>query len=221
MKLAYENFSTVVETSAQTMTGIIIENPQMLYTFLVDMKEALDGNGQGIVLSSDNRVVDFTKNAELLTDFIQFDLNQKALLSKIAASMDKISESESFYSSSQQLLAQIENHIMEMTIDLPCDLVCEKLSMQSVIRAMGISLVEDYSCLEEKLLAYMDLVRDFLGKKLFIFVNVRGLIPYHNLQELVDTALLREHELLLIDNAAYPKLKQEKRLVIDEDLCEI
>lgn len=221
MKLAYENFSTVVETSAQTMTGIIIENPQMLYRFLVDMKEALDGNGQGIVLSSDNRVMDFTKNAELLTDFIQFDLNQKALLSKIAASIDKISESESFYSSSRQLLAQIENHIMEMTIDLPCDLVCEKLSMQSVIKAMGISLVDDYSCLEEKLLAYMDLVRDFLGKKLFIFVNVRGLIPYHNLQKLVDTALLREHELLLIDNAVYPKLKQEKRLVIDEDLCEI
>lgn len=221
MKLAYENFSAVIETSAQTITGIIVENPKMLYKFLVDMKETMEGNEEGIVLSSDNRVIDFTKNAELLTDFIQFDLNQKALLSKITASIDKISESDGFYNSSQQLLAQIENHIMGMTIDLPCDLVCEKLSMQSVIKAMGISLVDDYSCLEEKLLAYMDLVRDFLGKKLFIFVNVRGFIPYNNLQKLVDTALLREHELLFIDNVVYPKLKQEERLIIDEDLCEI
>lgn len=221
MKLAYKNFSSTIETSSQTVASIIIENQEMMYKFLVDMRKAVEEEIDEIVISDDNRIIDFNKNAELLTDFIQFDLNQKTLLSKIIASIDKTSESGSFYNNSQQILAQIENYIMEVTIDLPCDIICEKLNMQSIIKSVGITLSDDYSNIEEKLLVYMDLARDFLNKKLFILVNVRGLIPYNNLQMLIDSALAREHEVLLVDSIAYPKLKQEKRLIIDEDLCEI
>lgn len=221
MKLAYENFSTIIETSPQTVTGIIIENPSMLYRFLADMRETVEGQAEKIVLSSDNKIVDFSKNVELLTDFIRFDLNQKALLSKIMTSIDQISQNDKFYDKSQQILARIESHIMELTIDFPCELEYEKLNMLSVIKAMGISLTDDYSCLEEKLLAYMDMVRDFLNKKLFILVNCRGFIPCHQMQDFVNTTLQREHEILFVDNMSYPKLLQEKRLIIDEDLCEI
>lgn len=221
MKLAYENFSTVIETSPQTVTGIIIENPSMLYRFLADMRETVEGQAEKIVLSSDNKIVDFSKNVELLTDFIRFDLNQKALLSKIMASIDQISQGDKFHDKSQQILARIEGHIMEMTLDFPFELAYEKLNMLSLIKAMGISLTDEYSCLEEKILAYMDMVRDFLNKKLFILVNCRGFIPCLQMQDFVNTALQREHEILFVDNMSYPKLLQEKRLIIDEDLCEI
>lgn len=221
MKLAYKSFSAVIETSSQNVAAIIIENSEMMYRFLMDMRKAMDEAVDEIVISDDNRIMDFNKNAELLINFIQFELNQRTLLSKIMASIERVSESNSFYNNSQQILAQIEKHIMEITIDFPGDIVCEKLNMQSIIKAVGITLSDDYSSLEEKLLVYMDLARDFLNKKLFILVNVRGLIPYNRLQMLIDSALSREHEILLIDNMAYPKLKQENRLIIDKDLCEI
>lgn len=221
MKLAYKNFSAVIETSPQNVAAIIVENSEMMYRFLMDMRKAMEGAVEEIVISDDNRIMDFNKNAELLIDFIQFELNQRALLSKIMASIERVSESNSFYNNSQQILSQIEKHIMEITIDFPCDIICEKLNMQSIIKAVGIALSDDYSNLEEKLLVYMDLARDFLNKKLFILVNVRALIPYNRLQMLIDSALSREHEILLIDNMVYPKLKRENRLIIDKDLCEI
>lgn len=203
------------------VAGIVIENQDMLYRFLVDLKECIDEGNENIVLSQDNVILDLAKNTELLTDFIQFDLNQKALISKIVSVIDKIAASDSFYNSSQQLLMNIESHVLDMTMDFPCNLVYDKLNMQSIIKAMGISIADDYSSLAEKLLAYMELTRDLLNKKLFILVNVRGFIPFHELQRLVDTALLREHKLILVDYIEYPKLNQEKRLIIDEDLCEI
>lgn len=221
MKLAYRKICSLIETSPLTVTEIVIENPKMMYNFLMDMRKAMEEEIDEIVLSEDDRIIDFNKNAELMTDFVQFDINQKALLSKIMVSIDKISENDNFYNASQQILAQIENHIMEITIDFPCDIICEKLNMQSIIKSIGITLSNDYSALEEKLLVYMDLTRDFLNKKLFILANLRGFIPYDNLQMLIDSALLREHEIILVDSMAYPKLKQEKRLIIDEDLCEI
>lgn len=221
MKLAYKNFSTLIETSSQTVATITIENPKMMYSFLMDMRNAMEEGTEDVVLSDENRIVDFNKNVELLIDFIQFDLNQRALLSKIMSSIEKISENDRFYNNSQQILAGIEKHIMEITIDFPCDISLEKLNMQSIIKAVGIMLSDDYSDLEEKLLVYMDLARDFFNKKLFIMVNVRGLISHNRLQTFIDSALSREHELIFIDNVVYPKLKQENRLIIDEDLCEI
>lgn len=221
MKLAYKNFSAVLETSSKNVAAVVVENSEMMYRFLVDLRKATEKTADEIVISDDNRIIDFDKNVELIINFIQFEINQRTLLSKIMASMEEISESNSYYNDSQQILSQIEKHIMEITIDFPCDIICEKLNMQSIIKAVGITLSDDYSSLEEKLLAYMDLSRDFLNKKLFILVNVRGLIPYNRLQMLIDSALSREHEILLIDNMVYPKLKQENRLIIDEDLCEI
>lgn len=221
MKLAYKKFSTVIETSPQNAAAIVVENSEMMYGLLMDLRNAAEKTVDEIVLSDDARIIDFNKNAELLINFIQFELNQRMLLSKIMASIEEISESSSYYNNSQQILSQIEKHIMEMTIDFPGDIICEKLNMQSIIKAVGIALSDDYSSLEEKLLVYMDLARDFLNKKLFILVNVRGFIPYNRLQMLIDSALSREHEIILIDNMAYPKLKQETRLIIDEDLCEI
>ncbi len=221
MKLAYKNFSTILEMSSQTVAAIVIENPKLLYKFLVDIRRTKEEQGDEVILSDDNRILDFSKCVELLTDFIQFDLNQKTLLSKITASLDKISVGSSFYHHSQQILAQIENHIMEMAAEFPCEIVCEKLNMQNVMKAAGIAILDDYVNLPEKILAYMELARDFLNKRLFILVNARGFISCQDMQMLIDAALSREHEILLIDSVEYPKLKQERRLVIDEDFCEI
>lgn len=221
MKLAYRDFSEVMETSHQMVMGTVIENQNMLYQFLIDLKEAMEGKTEKVVLSCDNVIIDFAKNTELLTDFIQFDLNKRELLSKIVTAIDKISTGDRFYNSSQQLLMQIENQMMDMTMDFPCNLTYDKLNMQSIIKATGISVEDNYTCLAEKLLAYMELARDFLNKKLFILVNIRGLISSQELQRLVDAALLREHEIILVDYMDYPRLKQERRLLIDKDLCEI
>ena len=98
---------------------------------------------------------------------------------------------------------------------------CAKLSIQNLIKGAGITLIDEYDSLEERVLAYMDLSREFEGKELFVFVNLRSLLPTDKLQLLADTALNREHRVLLIDNMEYPKLEKEERHIIDNDLCEI
>ena len=66
----------------------------------------------------------------------------------------------------------------------------------------------------------MDLEREFEGKELFVLVNLRCLISHEEMQKFAETALTREHLILLIDNKEYPKLSGENRTIIDSDLCE-
>lgn len=171
---------------------------------------------------SDNETpISAQKTIAYITDFIDFTLNQKTLITKIMSEMDKKSKNELYYEKSEQLLGNIEMYIESLAGGLPCEIICEKLNILAVIKAAGIEIIDDYDTLEERILAYMDLSREYEGKKLFVFVNLRSVVSYATLQLMMDTAITREYRVLLIDNMDYKKLSCESRIIIDNDLCVI
>ena len=221
MKVAYEQFSNVLEWKAGEVGSYVIEDPRTLYSFLTALRETLNGERNSVIFSKDNIPISATKEVCMLTEFVQFNLNQKSILSKLVSELDKNSINECYYQETQKLCARLEEIIMEMSMDFPCELSFDKLNMQSILKAIGVRIIDDYETLEEKLLVYMDVVREFTEKNLFVFVNARCLMDHEKLQLFVDTAITREHNLLFIDNKEYPYFNKEQRLVIDSDLCEI
>ena len=64
-------------------------------------------------------------------------------------------------------------------------------------------------------------VTEFEGEKIFVFVNLKSYIPEAELEALYKTAIHHKLKLLLIESTDRALLKHEKKLVIDNDLCEI
>ena len=71
----------------------------------------------------------------------------------------------------------------------------------------------------ERLLDYMELVREFDRPKLFITVNMRSFLSDEIIEKFLKTAINHEHKLLMIESKGYLLLKHEKRLTVDQDLC--
>ena len=142
-------------------------------------------------------------------------------MNKVISNLEQTALSGRFYQETQELLGAIENFVMDLTLDVSCDLVIEKQTIQGLLKGIGLSILDKYDSLEERILVYMDLVREYEKKELFVFYNLRGLIPYDTLNLMINTALEREHCILLVDCAEYPSLTGEDRLIIDKDLCEI
>jgi CRISPR type II-A-associated protein Csn2 len=221
MKIAYGKMTNVIEIQQDKVVSLVIENPKALYEFLIELKNAIEGTDTQIVISENDKPIEISPKVVLITDFVNFTINQKSLISKILSELEKTSKNEPFYTRSQEILSSFENYIFDMASSLPCEISCEKLNMSSVLHSAGIVVLDEYDTLEERLLAYMDLARELEKKELFIFVNVRCLIEHKRLQLMVDTALLREHKILFIDSMEYPRLAQEERTIIDNDWCEI
>jgi len=221
MKIAYRELKNVIDVNTNQITGLVIENPEFMYKMLRELKKATEGLDSNIVVSDNETPISAQKTITYITDFVEFTLNQKTLISKIMSELDKKSQNELYYEKSERLLETIEMHIESLSDDLPCEIMCEKLNMLAVIKAVGIEIIDDYDSLEERILAYMDLSRAYEGKKLFVFVNLRSLVSYDTLQLMMDTAITREYRVLLIDNMDYKKLSCESRIIIDNDLCVI
>lgn len=166
MKIAYRELKNVIDVNTEMITGLVIENPEFMYKMLQEFRKATEGLDSNIVVSDNETPISAQKTIAYITDFVDFTLNQKTLITKIMSEMDKKSKNELYYEKSEQLLGNIEMYIESLAGGLPCEIICEKLNMLAVIKAAGIEIIDDYDTLEERILAYMDLSREYEGKKL-------------------------------------------------------
>ena len=213
MRLAYPALSEAVSMDECCIPCLVIENKRLFRTLLCDAASAIDGNRTDLVLSDGDRILDMSKNAEILSDFICFDLNRKTLLNRIIGEMEKIAVSPEHYMKTRELLSNIENIIGEWAFSFPCDIIAGKISVSTLLKSIGIELRDEYEGDRgevEKILDYMELVREFDRNKLFITVNMRSFFDDEIIAEFMKTVISHEYRVLMLESQAYPKLAFEK-----------
>ena len=204
------------------ITSLVIEHQDFFRRFLEDLVLQIDGYDGDAVLSKNNTPISFSNFATVISSFIPFEINQKPLLTKLVASLEKTALDETHYLASMELLQHIESYFEGLFYEYPCDMGCTKLSLSSLIRSVGIEFNGEYTHPIEKILDYMELVREFEKRdKLFIFVNMRSYFSTSTMESFLATALSHGHRILLLDGWSHSKLSCEQRLTIDTDLCEI
>ena len=198
MKLAYPEWHDIMEWKGNSFCSLVLEHPRLLLDFLMDLKmqiEKLDGQA---VLSENDVPIEISQHMELITDFVFFDLNKKSLITKIITALDKMAKGEFFYERTLAFLSSVENYVDDLCMEFDADVACE------IPTVTGMKLVREYD-------------RD----KLFVFLNLRSFLKLDELEQFMKTVVDHDFRVLLVDNCAYPLLKNERRLLIDKDLCEI
>lgn len=221
MKLVMKGIETILDCSQNRICTVVIENQKLFYEVVEDIERQMQGLEGESVLSENNQILKMDKYAEQLIQFVPFDLNKKSLLSRITAYMQKIATDEIHYETTSEFLSVWEKFCMELEFELPVGIEFTKINIDALLKASGIMISDDYDSLAEKILDYIHLIEYFECKKLFILVNVRSFIGNEEMQRFVDTVLARGYQIVLLDNKEYSVLKNEKRCLIDADMCEI
>ena len=221
MIFSHPAMSSVIEIGAANVETLVIENRNFFYELVSDIQEQINGNDGQTTLYDGVKILELAKYAEIIDSYIGFSLNRKTLLTKITSELERKAMSESVYLETHDLLMKTSNYLEELFSDFSCNLEYEKLSIGSILKAVGIHICEDYAEPLEKIIDYMELVREFDRDRLFIFINLRSYFSAEKLELFFETVLSHEYKILLIDGFADKILRNEHRLIIDEDLCEI
>ena len=221
MKLCSSCFDQVLDFSDGSFFELVIENSSVMLDFLTELSAGINGKATEAILSEDDKPIDMSTHLEILLEYIDFQGNQKRFMAKLLHAMEKTALGAEYFQQTQQLVAGIEKFLNEIAYEDELDLRYEKLSVQTILKSVGIQVNIDYNKLIERLYAYMELVRRFLGDQLFVLVNLRSYVSEEDLKQFTSTVIEHGLHILLVDNYAYPVLDNEKRLLIDMDLCEI
>lgn len=221
MKLVIKGIETVFECTEDEICTVVIENQRLFYEAIDDIESQIQGMEGKSVLSDKNQILKMNKYAEMILQFVPFDLNRKTLINRIISHMEKIAVDVMHFEKTNELLAAWEKYCIDLEFELPIDLEFTKISIDTLLKASGVMLSNEYESLAEKILDYIHLVEYFECKKLFVLVNMRSFAADEEMQRFMDSALSRNCQIILLENKEYPLLKKEKRHVVDADLCEI
>lgn len=221
MKLVYPEIDYVIDTNDERVNTIVIENQNLLFTICSDLYSQTQGNEGKCVVSSDDKVLDISKNVELLNQFIPFDINSKALLNRLTSAMEKKALESDLYEKTMLEMADLQKYLYGLAGELPGDIVFTKISVSAIIKASGIEFEKEYDKLAEKVLDYMELVREYDKDKMFVLVNFRSYVMDNEMYQFLDTVKRQLYNVVLIDEKEHKLLSNEKRYLIDKELCEI
>lgn len=218
MKLAISNYDLIMDPS-DGLVELIIENQSCLLKLLVMIDAQLKGEEGTIVLSKNNDVIPFSKNAEFISSFISFDINRKNLVNKLHGRMAENAVDEFNYENTMNILSQLEAYLFDITDNLSGSIQFPQVSVDSIIKASGACFDSDYDSIVEELSDYMELVREYDRDKLFILYNLRSVVSDDDISLFNETAIRKGYEIILIESAEKTKLNDIKRFIIDNDLC--
>lgn len=221
MKFVYPDISMIFDTEDDRINTIIIENANLFCDVLNDIQRQISGMDGISVVSQKNVPSNMSKKVELLDRFVPFEINSKSLISKISTEIEKNALDGERYHDTVELLGRISEFLNQLTFDFNCDIVFQKMDIGSIIKACAPSILDEYQSLAEKLLDYFAMITEFIGEKLFITVNLRSYLSDAETELFMQSVRAHGYHLVMIESAERVKLSSEKRLIIDQDLCEI
>lgn len=219
MILTYPQLDDVIEFPEGCVPSIVVEAPAFLRAFLQDLYDQIDGAEGEAVLSDDGKRLPIGSRVEIIGDFLGLKLNGKTLQNKIIAQMGRMASEETFYVKTAEIMQRVEQYVGELAFAFDCDIVCNSCTVTALLKAMGVSIRDEYDNPLERLLDYMELVREFEQDKVFVLLNMRSFFSDGEVETFLSTAMQHGYHILLVDGYAQEKLSIEKRITIDKDLC--
>ncbi len=223
MKLVHYLINENIDFSNELNVNVLIlENQRFFTNILIDLFNQLDNNKGDFVLSIDNKPVEISKNVEIITQFIPFELNKRSLITKLLKKMDTIAQNEDFIIKTKELYSHISEYAQSLADIIEYDIdFLYQYDISSLLKIINFSFKEDYSSISEKIIDYMLLVRELDTDKCFVLINLRNYIDGSEIDDFYKTILYNKLKVLIISASDYPYSDYEHKIIIDKDLCEI
>lgn len=220
MTFAHEEIGHIISFDSDSVAELVIENHKLFFALVEDFFNQSDGLAGKIVISHNNKPLEISRHCEILTQFAPFDMNKKTLLSKIHSALEKDAINEENYMKTMEFLKDLEMFLDNLSKDFPCPLTFQKLSVSSLIKAASPEVDDVTKPPLEKILDYMDLVREFDRDKLFVTVNLRTFFDDSEMGIFTESVCFKGIKLLMLENFSQKPLNHARHYTVDDDLCE-
>ena len=216
-------FRNDIVLSEEYVTVFQINN-KALFSKVANSLFALSLGQQGeenLILTDEEKRLDFEDNVLFLTDLWHFDCNSKVIISKL------LNYIESNYKLDLELMDNFQKQvhliqigIRDITDELPFDIEMKSVvTLQDILKMLGVKVAKpDGYTLIERALTIIEIVEVFKLYPIIIFCNIKNYFKESELDELYKQALHCKIKIMMLEvGPTNPLITNEKVWYIDED----
>lgn len=217
MMLVHPLLETPIEILIETPVVFTIENPIALRD---TVRMFMEGDSE-LVLSENLNILDVTKNMEFVHNVWNLEFDAKKVETRLSAEAAKIAE-ENMKQTEDVVLALREfGDYINSEFELPTKYLFSQ-ETEKILKLLHFSIDTDGMTLPEKLLTYMEVCRQYFGKKLFVFLNLKNFLSKEELIKFYQNAGYEEFYVLLLEGVVHERItERESIIILDKDLCMI
>lgn len=222
IQIAHIHLETVMQLSEKYVQLLIVENPDEFFSMVSDLCRQFEGDQYGaFAFSSDGKIIEGAKYGAIISDVFHFDLNDKKITSLLHKKLEASALGENI-ALFNELASKTICFLQELAYSVPFSLDYSEPQPIDYLKAAGVKLENNYETLEEKIVCYINALIELKGCDYFIFVNLKSALNDEKLSQIYEHCQREQVGLLLIESGKNrPLLKNERAIIITEDLCEI
>ncbi len=221
MTLMFPLLDKPIQFEENRIQELIIENPIALRQFVEELKTQIDGQTGEIVLAVNYAPRELSSDAALLIDPFNLEMETKKIVGKLQQAV--LLAAEEHEDKSRQLISEINSLAAELCLELDFSASFEPIEeIKSLISVLRFRFDSENLSFPELLLEWMQIQRQFLGRKLIIIYGLKAWMSREEIVEFYHSVFYEKfHVLLLEPSQKYESVEGECLTIIDEDLCVI
>lgn len=222
MKLVHFELSSPLISEKMNFTEWIIEAPQFFSLYVQELLMQKRGGEGGFVLSEGEKELAVSKSAEIIFSPFLLDLNDRTMINKLYAELEGIAYSEKFFIRTQELKQEIYKYLFELEQEADYFMTfSEEIDLSGIFKTVGAKLEIVQEDLLDRMVCYIKALARLMGRKLFIFINLRSYLSDLQLKQLIQKLKYEEIGVLFLENQERGCICGSLRYIIDKDGCEI
>ena len=220
MKLVYTELEKQLIFQENRAQVLVVENKQLFRRMLEDFNKQVEGAEGGFTLSADNKILRLDKEAALVLNPFNLEINSRKALTGLYNELSKLGMSEDNYLKTCRLKGQIAEYAYDLLSQVDYALeMQEDFGLQNLFKALEVQFEAGEGDFLEQLAVYMDVCCKFQKVKILAFANLKTYVTDDELQALYKEAFYRKLHLLLFENSVGVELEEEVVSIVDADLC--
>ena len=224
MKIINREWHRQIELKENVIHTLILENKVYYREIILELLRQHKGLEGDFVLSEKNKEIAFDKNSYFISDLFNIDINNKKVLTKVYATLQKQVEEDivEYNQLTSVIKRYFERLVFNNNLDLEQD---EEIDVMSLLKLGDFKIHFEESNYLEKIIKYMKVLIDLCGVKVIFLIGLHSIFNNNEIKQFYKEICLNKIKIVNIETQQFNDYSSEgyKELIyiFDKDNCEI
>lgn len=223
MRLAHTSLGFVMPCREDKVSMLVVEEPRLFRCLIQDLSLQIQGNKGGFTLSEEWVPMPIEKYVWTVRDVFSLDLNERKALTGLYKEASLLAYTQNMCEATFSMKASVSEWLSRLEMDIAYPVGYDTdIEISSLLKAANFRFDPGEGEIPELLDKLLCIYTTFLKIKVFVFVNLYGLMTQDEMDQLYRAALYRKAHVLLIESRMPDTMHPlESRYLVDKDLCEL
>lgn len=224
MKIINREWHRQIELEENVIHTLVFENKLYYREIILELLKQHKGLEGNFVLSEKNREIAFDKNSYFISNLFNIDINNKKILTKVYATLQKQVEEDiiEYNQLTSVIKRYFERLIFNNNLDLEQD---EEIDVMALLKLGDFKIYFEESNYLEKIIKYMRILIDLCGVKVIFLIGLHSIFNEEEIKKFYKEICLNKINIVNIEtqqcNNNSSEEYKEVVYIFDKENCEI